>query len=261
MVNAIDSEIWFAFERMKNTVRDTIDLDVDEIKERVSRAFRQFLLDREQERMPFLQRVMTSHLENMEDERGFPPRHPVHWFRSQLEFSATGILTFDSSKEAEEFVRAALNYIETEIKEQLTIKQREVIDLVDRGVTELQQLAIAQVEPIAKDRKIIATEYVNGFIRSQGLEIKVIDRFYFVDGDTRFDRQRSILHMEVCERGRFKLGIGNKEQLKYAVACDRLVDIANSSISRSISLLKQQTQTYFTDELSHQLTELIGAIG
>jgi hypothetical protein len=256
MANTIDKKLWLSLEQLENTVKQTIDLDREEITAGTGKSFRRFLVEREQSRMPFLQRVMTSHLENMEDDRGFPPRHPVHWFRSQLEFSSTGILNFNSSKEAEEFVRSALNYIEIEVKESLNIKQQELIEVIDTGIGELKQIAIEIIEPIARERKIIATEYVNSSINTRGFEPKILDRFYFVDNGTRFDRQRSTLHMEVCKRGGFSLGLGSKEKIEYAVACDRLVDIANESIARSLELLKRQSLAYLSTELSPQLTKL-----
>jgi uncharacterized membrane-anchored protein YhcB (DUF1043 family) len=72
-------------DRLQADLTNELSIDVGEIQAQLTKSFRHFLLEKEQERMPFLQRVMTSHIEHMEDERGFPPRHPVHWFKSKLE--------------------------------------------------------------------------------------------------------------------------------------------------------------------------------
>jgi uncharacterized membrane-anchored protein YhcB (DUF1043 family) len=235
-------------------------IDIGEIQDQLSKSFRHFLLDKEQERMPFLQRVMTSHIENMEDERGFPPRHPVHWFKSRLEFSSTGILEFDFKKDAELFIESALNHIETEIKEQLLAKQQAKIKIVDRSTIALRQAISDRIQSLAKARKIISSEYVNSFIQTERLTIKVIDRFYFVSAGARFNPKQELIYSEVCVRptGMFdRAKDGDKPtQLKYAISCDRLLDIVNESIARSVNQIQQQTQTYLNDELVPQIDKL-----
>jgi hypothetical protein len=247
-------------DRIQADLADNLSGDIAEIQARLSRSFRQFLLAKEQERMPFLQRVMTAHIENMEDERGFPPRHPVHWFKSKLEFSSTGILQFDLKKEAEAFMESALSYIETDIKEQLSVKQQAAIAIVDRQISNLQQNLATQIQPIATARKIISTEYVNSFIQTDRLSLKAVDRFYFVSLGVRFDPKKELIYSEVCVRptGMF---VGNKDgdkptQLKYAISCDRLLDVVNESIARSVGQIQQQTVGYLTDELTPQIDRL-----
>ena len=234
--------------------------DISEIQERLNKSFRQFLLAKEHERMPFLQRVMTSHIENMEDERGFPPRHPVHWFKSKLEFSSTGILEFDFKKDAEVFIESALNHIETEIKEQLLQRKQATIALIDRQIVELQSTLAVRLQPVAKLRRIIITEYVNSFIQTEKLIIKVIDSFYFVSMGSRFNPKQELIYSEVCVRptGIFDRSKDDDKptQLKYAISCDRLVDVMNESIGRSVDRIGQQTQAYLADELVPQIDKL-----
>ncbi len=241
-----------------------LNVDVGEIQDRLNKSFRRFLLVEEQDRMPFLQRVMTSHIEHMEDERGFPPRHPVHWFKSKLEFSSTGILEFDFQKDAEAFMESALNHIETEIKEQLAAKQRATVKIVDRQVRELQQTLATKLQPIAKARRIISTEYVNSFIQTGRLDLKTLDRFYFVSGGVRFNPKQELIYSEVCVRptGIFnRSGDGEKpSQLKYAISCDRLLDVVNESIDRSIGQIQLQSQTYLTGELTTQINQLFAGL-
>ena len=255
-------------DRLQQHLTEKLRLDVREIQERLNKSFRQFLLAKEHERMPFLQRVMTSHIENMEDERGFPPRHPVHWFKSKLEFSSTGVLQFDLKKEAELFIESALNQIENEIKEQLVSKQQATIVIVQHSLAQLQQTIGDRIQPVAKLRKIISTEYVNSFIQTERLTLKVIDRFYFVSMGARFNPKQELIYSEVCVRptGIF-VGIASlKEnrskdadkttQLKYAISCDRLLDVMNESIERSVNQIQQQTQTYLNDQLVPQIAKL-----
>jgi hypothetical protein len=247
-------------DRLQTDLNAGLQNDVSEIQGCLNDSFRQFLLDREQERMPFLQRVMTSHIENMEDERGFPPRHPVHWFKSKLEFSSTGILQFDFKKDAEVFIESALKHIETEIKEQLTTKQRSTTETVDRSIISLQQDISDRIQLLAKSRKIIGTEYVNSFIQTQRLTLKAVDRFYFVSMGTRFNPKQELIYSEVCVRptGIFDRSKDSDKptQLKYAISCDRLLDIVNESISRSLDQIQQQTQAYLNDELVPQVDRL-----
>ncbi|PSB58550.1 hypothetical protein [Chamaesiphon polymorphus] len=254
-----------SIDRLAADFNKNLQNDIREIQERVNKSFRQFLLDREQERMPFLQRVMTSHIENMEDERGFPPRHPVHWFKSKLEFSSTGILEFDFKKDAEVFIESSLAHIETEIKEQLITKQKATLDTVDRSIVALQQDISDRIQPLAKSRKIISTEYVNSFIQTQGLSLKAVDRFYFVSMGARFNSKQELLYSEVCVRptGLFDRSKDSDKptQLKYAISCDRLLDIVNESIARSLDQIQQQTQTYLTGELVPQVERLFADIG
>jgi uncharacterized membrane-anchored protein YhcB (DUF1043 family) len=226
----------------------------------LSKSFRHFLLEKEQEQMPFLKRVMTSHIENMEDERGFPPRHPVHWFKSKLEFSSTGILQFDFQKDAEAFMEAALTHIQTEVEEQLAQRQQSTIEIVNRSVQALQQHLATAIQPVTKPRRIISTEYVNSFIQTERLVLKTVDRFYFVSLGVRFNPKQELIYSEVCVR---PTGIfdnsknGDKPtQLKYAISCDRLLDVVNESIGRSIDQIKQQTRSYLTDELNPQIDKL-----
>jgi hypothetical protein len=256
-LTTIRAESLATIDRLQSDLDNELSIDIREIQEVLSKSFRQFLLAQEQERMPFLQRVMTSHIENMEDERGFPPRHPVHWFKSKLEFSSTGILQFDFQKDAELFMESALAHIETEIKEQLTQKQQATISIVDRNVRELQQNLAAQIQPLTQARRTIGTEYVNSFIQAERLILRAVDRFYFVSLGQRFNPKQELIYSEVCVR---PTGIldrnkdGNKPtQLKYAISCDRLLDVVNESIDRSIGQIKQQTQVYLTDELIPQL--------
>lgn len=248
-------------DRLQANLNDELSMDIGEIQERLSRSFRQFLLAKEQERMPFLQRVMTAHIENMEDERGFPPRHPVHWFKSKLEFSSTGILQFDFKQDAEIFIESALTHIEAEIKEQLTLRQQATITTINSCIQELQQSLATQLQGIAKTRKIISSEYVNSFIQTDKIILKAIDRFYFVSMGARFNPKQELIYSEVCVR---PTGIfdRNKDankptQLKYAISCDRLLDIVNESIARSVGQIQQQSQAYLTDELSIQIDNLL----
>jgi hypothetical protein len=248
-------------DRLQVSLNDELSMDIGEIQERLSRSFRQFLLAKEQERMPFLQRVMTAHIENMEDERGFPPRHPVHWFKSKLEFSSTGILQFDFKKDAETLIESALGHIEAEIREQLALRQQATIATINSCIQELQQSLATQLQGIAKARKIISTEYVNSFIQTDKIILKANDRFYFVSMGARFNPKQELIYSEVCVR---PTGIfdRNKDankptQLKYAISCDRLLDVVNESIARSVGQIQQQSQTYLTDELAIQIDKLL----
>ncbi|WP_310484044.1 hypothetical protein [Chamaesiphon sp. VAR_48_metabat_403] len=252
-------------DRLEQTLNADIKIDLQEIRDRLSKSFRQFLLLKEQERMPFLQRVMTAHIENMEDERGFPPRHPVHWFKSKLEFSSTGVLQFDFKKDAEVFIESVLTYIETEIKGQLKTEKQMTVDRVDSCLSQLQQTIGDRIQPLAKARKIISTEYVNSFIQTERLTLKIVDRFYFVSMGERFNPKQELIYSEVCVRptGLFdRNNDGEKPtQLKYAVSCDRLLDIVNESIERSLSQIQQQTQAYLDNELLPQLDKLFEDLG
>ncbi len=247
-------------DRLQQQLIAEFSIDIGKIQERLNKSFRQYLLSKEYERMPFLQRVMTSHIENMEDERGFPPRHPVHWFKSKLEFSSTGILQFDFKKDAELFIESALDRIETEIKEQLATKKQATIAIVDRHLGQLQLQISDRIQPIALLRKIISTEYVNSFIQTERLSVKVIDRFYFVSMGARFNPKQELIYSEVCVRptGMFdRTNDGDKPtQLKYAISCDRLLDVMNESIARSVDQIQQQTQSYLTAELVPQIDRL-----
>ncbi len=251
-------------DKLQVHITDELNSDIGEIQDRLSKSFRQFLLAQEQEQMPFLQRVMTAHVENMEDERGFPPRHPIHWFKSKLEFSSTGILQFDFKKDAEVFMELALAHIESEIKEQLITKQQSTIDEIDRQIQALQQSLAIEIQPVAKARKTIATEYVNSFIQVDRLSLKAVDRFYFVSGGARFNPKQELIYSEVCIRptGIFdRSGDRNKTtQLKYAISCDRLLSVVNESIARSIGQIQQQTNEYLTDELSIQIDRLFAGL-
>lgn len=252
-------------DRLQADLSNALNLDVEEVRAQVSKSFRHFLLEKEQERMPFLQRVMTSHVENMEDERGFPPRHPVHWFKSKLEFSSTGILEFDFKKDAEAFMESALSYIESDIKSQLDKKQQATIALVDLQLRDLQQHVATKLQPVARARKIIGTEYVNSFLQTGRMNLKTIDRFYFVSMGVRFDAKKELIYSEVCVRptglfvGRASLKENRPKdgeqptQLKYAISCDRLLDVVNESIARSIGQIQQQSSAYLTDELIPQI--------
>jgi uncharacterized membrane-anchored protein YhcB (DUF1043 family) len=259
-LDVVRAESLETIDRLQAMFDSELRIDIGEIQDRLSKSFRHFLLDKEQERMPFLQRVMTSHIENMEDERGFPPRHPVHWFKSRLEFSSTGILQFDFKKDAELFIESALNHIETEIKEQLLVKQKVTIAIVDRCTIALRQDIRDRIQSVAKARKIIGTEYVNSFIQTERLVLKVIDRFYFVSMGARFNPKQELIYSEVCARptGIFdRAKEGDKPtQLKYAISCDRLLDIVNESISRSVNQIQQQTKAYLNDELVPQIDKL-----
>jgi hypothetical protein len=259
-LDIVRAESLETIDRLQAMFESEFRVDIGEIQNRLSKSFRHFLLDKEQERMPFLQRVMTSHIENMEDERGFPPRHPVHWFKSRLEFSSTGILQFDFKKDAELFIESALNHIETEIKEQLLAKQKATITIVDRCTIALRQDIGDRIQSLAKARKIIGTEYVNSFIQTEQLAIKVIDRFYFVSMGARFNPKQELIYSEVCVRptGIFDRAKDSDKptQLKYAISCDRLLDIVNESISRSVNQIQQQTQAYLNDELVPQIDKL-----
>ena len=252
-LTTVRAESLATIDRLQATLADELRLDIGEIQDRLSKSFRHFLLVKEQERMPFLQRVMTSHIENMEDERGFPPRHPIHWFKSKLEFSSTGILQFDFKKDAESFIESALTSIETEIKEQLAQRQQTIATIVNTTVQDLQQILADRIQPVTAARRIMSTEYVNSFIQTERLALKTIDRFYFVSLGLRFDPKQELIYSEVCVRPTSILD-RNKDgdkptQLKYAVSCDRLLDVVNESIDRSIKQIQQQTATYLTDEL------------
>ena len=245
---------------LEANLTEHLNSSVSEIQSQSSKYFRHFLLEREQERMPFLQRVMTSHIENMEDEGGFPPRHPVHWFKSKLEFSSTGVLEFDFQKDAEAFIESALTYIETEIKDKLAEKKVSTVKIIDRQIKELQITLANQLQPIATARRIISTEYVNSFLQTERLDLKILDRFYFVSAGARFNPKQELIYSEVCTR---PTNIFNRSsddskptQLKYAVSCDRLLDVVNESIDRSIGQIQLQSQAYLTGELTSQIASL-----
>ncbi len=259
-LSTLRTESLATIDRLQVTLDDELKIDIGEIQDRLSKSFRHFLLEKEQEQMPFLKRVMTSHIENMEDERGFPPRHPVHWFKSKLEFSATGVLQFDFKKDAEAFMEAALNHIQTEVEEQLVQRQQSTIKIVNDTVQALQQHLATEVQPVTKPRRIMSAEYVNSFIQTERLVLKTIDRFYFVSMGARFNPKQELIYSEVCvmQTGIFD---SNKDenkptQLKYAISCDRLLDVVNESIGRSIDQIKQQTRSYLFDDLNPQIDKL-----
>ena len=132
--------------------------------------------------------------------------------------------------------------------------------IVDRTVRELQQTLAAKLQPLAKARRIISTEYVNSFIQTDRLEIKVVDRFYFVSAGVRFNPKQELIYSEVCIRptnifNRSSLG-DKPTQLKYAISCDRLLDVVNQSIDRSVEQIKLQTRSYLTGELTSQISNL-----
>lgn len=247
-------------DRLQATLDDELRLDIGEIQDRLSKSFRHFLLEKEQEQMPFLQRVMTSHIENMEDEKGFPPRHPVHWFKSKLEFSSTGILQFDFQKDAEAFMESALTHIQTEVEEQLAQKQQSTIEIVNRSVQSLQQSLATGIQPVTTPKRIISTEYVNSFVQGDRLILKTVDRFYFVSLGARFNPKQELIYSEVCVRptGMFNSSKdGDKpSQLKYAISCDRLLDVVNESIDRSVDQIQQQTRSYLSEQLKPQIDKL-----
>jgi hypothetical protein len=257
---ALQAESLATIDGLQTNLTDELNNDIREIQANLSKSFRQFLLAQEYERMPFLQRVMTSHIENMEDERGFPPRHPIHWFKSKLEFSSTGVLQFDFKKDAESFMESALKNIEFEIKEQLLKKQQATIDLINLCIQALQQHLAIQLQPVARARKIISTEYINSFIQTDRLTLKAADRFYFVSMGARFNPKQELIYSEVCVRptGMFdRSKDGDKPtQLKYAISCDRLLDVVNESIDRSVRQIQQQAQAYLTTDLVAQ-TDLL----
>jgi hypothetical protein len=264
-LRTLRAESLATIDRLQVILDDELKIDIGEIQDRLSKSFRHFLLEKEQERMPFLQRVMTSHIENMEDERGFPPRHPVHWFKSKLEFSSTGILQFDFQKDAEAFMEAALTHIQTEVEEQLTQRQQSTIEIVNRSVQSLQQHLATEIQPVTKPRRIISTEYVNSLIQTERLILKTVDRFYFVSLGKRFNPKQELIYSEVCVR---PTGVFNSSkdgdkptQLKYAISCDRLLDVVNESIARSIDQIKQQTRSYLADELNPQIDKLFEGLG
>jgi hypothetical protein len=221
-LSTLRAESLATIDRLQATLDRELSIDIEEIQDRLSTSFRQFLLAQEQERMPFLQRVMTSHIEHMEDERGFPPRHPVHWFKSKLEFSSTGILQFDFQKDAELFMESALNHIETEIKQQLARKKQATIEIVNRSIQSLQQNLAVQIQPVTKARRIISTEYVHSFIQTERMMLKVVDRFYFVSLGERFNPKQELIYSEVCVRptGIFARNKDGEKstQLKYAIS-------------------------------------------
>jgi uncharacterized membrane-anchored protein YhcB (DUF1043 family) len=259
-LSTLRAESLATIDRLQATLDDELKIDISEIQDRLSKSFRHFLLEKEQEQMPFLQRVMTSHIENMEDERGFPPRHPVHWFKSKLEFSSTGILQFDFKKDAESFMESALTHIQTEVEQQLAQRQQSTIEIVNRSVQSLQQHLATEIQPVTKPRRIISTEYVNSFIQTERLILKTVDRFYFVSMGARFNPKQELIYSEVCVRptGMFNSSKdGDKPtQLKYAISCDRLLDVVNESIDRSINQIQQQTRSYLSDNLNPQIDKL-----
>jgi hypothetical protein len=251
-------------DRLQTTLNNELKIDIDEIQDRLSKSFRHFLLVKEQERMPFLQRVMTSHIENMEDERGFPPRHPVHWFKSKLEFSSTGILQFDFQKDAEAFMESALTHIQTEVEQQLAQKQQSTIEIINRQIQTLQQTLATGIQPVTTPKRIISNEYVNSFVQSDRLILKTVDRFYFVSLGARFNPKQELIYSEVCVRptGMFSSSKdGDKpSQLKYAISCDRLLDVVNESIDRSVNQIQQQTQSYFSEQLKPQIEKMFAGL-
>jgi hypothetical protein len=263
-LSTLRAESIATIDRLQATLDDELRLDIGEIQDRLSKSFRHFLLVKEQERMPFLQRVMTSHIENMEDERGFPPRHPVHWFKSKLEFSSTGILQFDFQKDAESFMESALTHIQTEVEEQLTQRQIETISIVNRHVQALQQTLAIDIQPVTTPKRIISTEYVNSFIQTERLILKTVGRFYFVSMGARFNPKQELIYSEVCVRptGLFDSSKNGEKptQLKYAISCDRLLDVVNESIDRSVNQIQQQTQAYLTAELVPQIDKLFAGL-
>ena len=257
---SLRAESLATIDRVQQQLTAEFSIDIGKIQERLNKSFRQFLLAKEYERMPFLQRTITSHIENMEDERGFPPRHPIHWFKSKFEFSSTGILQFDFKKDAELFIESALNYIETEIKEQLSNKQQTTIAIVEDELAQLQQQIGDRIQSIAILRRIMSTEYINSFIQAERLILRVVDSFYFVSMGVRFNPKQELIYSEVCVRptGIFDRSKDDEKptQLKYAISCDRLVDVMNESIARSVDRIEQQTQAYLSTELVPQIDKL-----
>lgn len=255
---ALRTESLAQIDRLQATLRDELINEIERIQERINQSFRQFLLAKEQERMPFLQRVMTAHLENMEEQRGFPPRHPIHWFKSKLEFSSTGVLQFDFQKDAELFMESALTHIKTAIEEQLVTQQQNTLDTLKLTIQSLQQTIAERIQPVAKLRRVMSNEYVSSFIQANLPSLKAAERFYFVSNGVRFNPKQESISSEVCVRptGMFDRDGDKPTQLKYAISCDRLLDLVNESVARSSRQIQQQTQAYLTNELVPQVDRL-----
>jgi hypothetical protein len=255
-LDEVRKDSFLMIERLRSEIEREIKFDLADIKEQINKSFRQFLLAEEQDRMPFIQRVITSHLGNLENERGFPPRHPIHWVKSQLEFSSSGVLEFDTDLETEGFIQAALEHIETEVKEQLQTKQQVILQTINRRISELQQEISKGISSVAQAKKIIAAEYVNSFIQTDKLSLKAVDRFYFVSDGMRFEPHQEASYNQVCVRPGSRIGIGKQSQIRFAVSCDRLLDIVNQSLDRSIGQLQQQTSEYLQGDLPDRVDEL-----
>jgi hypothetical protein len=255
-LDEVRKDSFLAVERLRSEVDSEIKFDLTDIKEQINKSFRQFLLSEEQDRMPFLQRVITSHVENLENERGFPPRHPIHWLKSKLEFSSSGVLEFDTDRETGSFIQAALQHIEAEVKEQLQAKQQAIVKLIERQIIDLQQEISNAISSVAQAKKIIATEYVNSFLQTNKLALKAADRFYFVSDGKRFDPQQEASYNQVCVRPGSRIGIGKQSQIRFAVSCDRLLDIVNQSLDRAIGQIQQQTTEYLQSDVRDRLDEL-----
>jgi hypothetical protein len=162
-------------------------------------------------------------------------------------------------------MESALNHIETEIRTQLAAKQIATATIVDRNVRELQQTLATKLQPVAKARRIISTEYVNSFIQIARLNLKTLDRFYFVSAGARFNPKQELIYSEVCVR---PTNIFNRSsnsdkpsQLKYAISCDRLLEVVNESIDRSVGQIQLQSHAYLTGELTDQIHKLFAGLG
>jgi hypothetical protein len=80
----------------------------------------------------------------------------------------------------------------------------------------------------------------------------------------RFNPKQELIYSEVCVR---PTGIFNRSkdgdkptQLKYAISCDRLLDVVNESIDRSINQIQQQTRSYLAGELAIQIDKLFAGL-
>jgi predicted Zn-dependent protease with MMP-like domain len=194
------------------------------------------------------QRMVSDHL-SMEDPAGLPYYHPVHWFRSQLEFKLRGILEFTDDEAAISSIPEVLNQLQPEIIAAIAVRQTDIVETFDRQIHDLRQALVPLIQPHLSDTRVIITEYINSHVPLAKIQLPEVDRFGFFLNGKRFVPSSIVIATTKTVRPWYLLGLQTKQVPCYQVSIEQLQLVVQESLDRSF----QNMQTKITDYISHEL--------
>jgi hypothetical protein len=217
------------------------------------------LIEAEAAQASFSQRIVTDRLQ-LEGTADLPKHHPMHWFQSQLEFHAHGILEYPSLELAQAGLKEILDRLKPQILLIIQDQQTQVSEFFDREVSTLQQALQSELTAKLQSRPIVISEYINSFVSLPQLKMCSVDRFRYTLDGKRWESPSLISEIQKNTGSWYLFGLDKKDRLCYQVSTGSIAGMVDESVVRAFRHMREQISDYLEPELRDGIDRLLTSV-
>jgi hypothetical protein len=205
------------------------------------------------------QRIVTDRLQD-EGTAGLPNYHPLHWFKSQLEFHHQGILEYSSLELAQTGFKEILDQLKPQIISLIEEQQTQVSEFFDQEVWALQQSLQNSLTAQLQSRPIVISEYINSFVNLPRIKMRSVDRFRYTFDGKRWESPSLIVETQKSTGSWYLLGLDKKERSCYQISTNAITAMVDESVARAFRHMREQISAYIEPELQSGVDRLLASI-